>query len=76
MIPSIIEAIEFVRISKDGTEDALCSVSLFGDEVLKRDFLDTWDLWDGECLLHGFVIFTVRDPEIVCAGLVNLPYVA
>ena len=76
MVPSIVKAIEFVRIDENSTEDALGSISLFGDEVLKRDFLDTWDIWDGECLLHCLVIFTVRDPKIICTSLVDLPYVA
>ena len=65
MVPSIVEAIEFVRIDENSTEDALGLISLFRHKVLKSDFLDTWDIWDGECLLHCLVKFTVRDPKIV-----------
>ena len=77
MIHRIVKAIEFVRIDENGAEDALGSISsLFGNEVIKRDFLDTWDLWDALSLVHCLDKLTARGPMIVCTSLVNLPNVA
>ena len=62
VVLSIVKAIELVRIDENSTEDALGLISLFFDEVLKRDFLDTWDLWAALSLGHCLVIHTMRCP--------------